>query len=242
MSAGIITFHGADHKCGTSMISQCAAEKLAQDRPDLKVLLVHTESASGDDYSPMLNESVERISPFISDRVLDIDEILERSRLRDNLWIIGGIGDVCAAASFHPDMAIYMLNALRDYFDVIICDSGSEVNSGVALGALLNADRIFMVLSQSGNTLSRYKRFELLYKRLGLSVDLYIINRYERSAVYDKNSICEKLMLPEDKVLTVRCSAYSDRAELDSKSLLNYRDSAFVKDIVRIKTELEQYG
>ena len=43
-------------------------------------------------------------------------------------------------------------------------------------------------------------------------------------------------------MLTVRCSAYSDRAELDSRSLLNYRDGAFVKDIARIRAELEDHG
>ncbi len=242
MSPGVIVFHGADHKCGTSMVAQCTAEKLALDRPDLKVLLIHTESASGDDYSPMLNESIERMSPYIADRVLDTGEILERARVRDNLWIIGGVGDVCAAAAFHPDMTIYLLESLSRSFDAIICDSGSEVNSGVALGALLRADRLFMVMSQSGNALARYKRFSLLYERLGLSMDAFIINRYEKSAVYDVKSICEKLGLPEDKVFTVRMSGYSERAELDSRSLINYRDSGFIRDIARIKTEIEQNG
>ena len=242
MNSEIIAFHGADHKCGTSMISQCAAEKLAQDRPDLKVLLVHTEAACGDDYTPMMNESIERMGPYIADRVLDTDEILERARVSNNLWIIGGVGDVCAASAFHPDMTVYFLRSVRASFDVIICDSGSEINSGLALGALISADRVFMVISQSGTALARYKRFELLYERLGLTIDSFIINRYDKTAVYDKKSICEKLGIPEASVLTVRLSGYSERAELDAKSLINYRDSAFIRDIARVKTEIEKNG
>lgn len=242
MSAGIIVFHGADHKCGTSMIAQCIAEKLASDRPDLRVLLAHTESASGDDYSPVLNESIERMMPYIADRVLDIEDTLERAKLSGNLWMIGGIGDVCAAASFHPDMTVYLLESLRRAFDVIICDSGSDVGSGAALGALLSADRLYMVISQSGSALARYRRFSLLYERLGLSIDAFIINRYDAAAVYDKKCICEKLGLDEEPVFTVRMSEHSERAELDSKSLINYRDGAFMKDIARLKAEIEHYG
>ena len=242
MKAEVITFHGADHKCGTSMLAQCTAEQLAQERPDLRVLLVHTEPSCGDDYSPMLNESIARIGPYITDRIIDTDEILDRSKVRDNLWMIGGVGDVCAAASFHPDMTIYFINSIRQSFDVIICDSGSEINSGIALGALLCADKVFMVLSQSGNALARYKRFALLYDRLGLTIDKYIVNRYDRSAVFDRKSICEKLGIPEDSVITVRVSGYSQRAELDSKSLLNYRDNAFVRDIDRIRSEITGDG
>jgi len=238
MNARIIAFHGADHKCGTSMLAQCTAEKLAQDRPDLRVLLVHTESSSGDDYSPMLNESIERIGPYISDRILDIDEILDRAKIKDNLWIIGGIGDVCSASAFHPDMTVYFLNAIRPSFDVIICDSGSEINSGIALGALINADSVFIVLSQSGAAIARYRRFAELYRRLGLAIDCFIINRYERAAVFDRKSICAQLDLPQDCVITVRSSSYSQSAELDSKSLLNYRDGGFLKDICRIRSEI----
>ena len=77
MNAEVITFHGVDHKCGTSMLAQCTAEKLAQERPDLRVLLVHTEPSCGDDYSPMLNESIERINNSIASAYEIIDSALD---------------------------------------------------------------------------------------------------------------------------------------------------------------------
>ena len=67
----VFTFHGADHKCGCSMISQCVAERIAQENSKLSVLLVHAEQSEGAGYSPHVRESMERIT-----RIRKRDELM----------------------------------------------------------------------------------------------------------------------------------------------------------------------
>ena len=56
--AKIITFHGADHRCGCSMLAQCAAEKISGSLPGRSILLVHAEQSAGPVYAPGTGESM----------------------------------------------------------------------------------------------------------------------------------------------------------------------------------------
>ena len=230
----IITFHGADHKCGTSMVAQSVAEKIAADHPDCSVLLVHTEAQAGIEYSPFVSESMERIRPYMSGRVIDTDEIVERAKVSRNLSIIGGSENPECSWDYHPDMAAFFLSAVKNSYDVIICDSGSEIGHGLALGSLMSAELCCLVLTQCESALRRFEWQRTLFERLSVTFDTYVINNYERSGMFGKGDITVRLSAENSRVCTVRRSPFGECAELDRKTLLQYRDSGYARDITRL--------
>ncbi len=227
----VFTFHGADHKCGCSMISQCVAEKIAKKRPDLNVLLVHAEESGCLGYSPKVGESMERIRPYLAERLLDVCDIVKKSEYKDNLYIISGTDKPGSSESFHPDMAEFFLKTISQSFDIVICDSGANMEHGLSLGALFSSDLIYIVLVQSESALKRYEWLMPLYGKLALNLGGYVLNKFTKYSAYTRDYVKRRLKTQRERVFTVRESSFGDLAEIDEKSLLAYRDSAFAKDI-----------
>lgn len=227
----VFTFHGADHKCGCSMLSQCVAERLAYTNKDKSVLLVHAEQSEGSVYSPKVGESMERIRPYLADRLLDIGDVVERSAYRDNLSIISGTDKPGSSESFHPDMAQFFLSRVADSFDIVICDSGANMEHGLSLGALFASDSIFMVFSQTECAFRHYEWLKPLYEKLGLNITGYVLNRFIYQSAYTKDYTRKRLGIDRDSLFCVRESSYGTLAEIDEKSLLSYKEPGFFKDI-----------
>ena len=227
----IFTFHGADHKCGCSMLSQCVAERVAQKRGDISVLLLHAEESEGCGYAPMVGESMERIRPYLADRLLDVGDIVKKSEYKDNLYVIAGTDRPGSSESFHPDMAQYFLGAIAGSFDIVICDSGANIEHGLSLGALFASDFIYVVLVQQESAFRRYEWLQPLYGKLALNIGGYVINRFIPQSGYTRDYVRRRLKTKRDRVFTVKESAYGKVAEIDEKSLLAYKDAAFAKDI-----------
>jgi len=230
----IICFHGADHKCGVSMISQCVAEALAEKYEDRNVLLVHTESNHGSDYFPQFSESMENIRPYLTGNLVDTEEVMEKARVSRNLSIIGGPTNSECSWDYRPDMTEFFLRALKDRYDYIVCDSGSELEHGLALGSMFAADIRCIVLGQNEMCLRRYEWMRPLYEKLNMFYGLYIINPYSRKNMYEKKYLAARLQLSTDKLITVRESSCGWRAEMEGKSLLNYKSKGYEKDINKL--------
>lgn len=238
-----VSFFGADHKCGTGMISQCVAERIAAVMPDLKILLLHANGRSGSDYSPTVSESMDNIRPYLADRLVDSREILEKSRWKDNLFVIAGTEEIGSFASFNPDMTSYMLESLRKDADLILCDSGCEIEHGLSLGSLLSSDHVYMVMTQNESALRRYEWQKNLFEKLGIFPGRFIINKFDKGSPYNVRYIGERLALYADQIMTVRLSEYGMRAEYDERSLVNYPGSGFKRDIDAIACKvLEDSG
>jgi len=227
----IFTFHGADHKCGCSMLSQCVAERIAQKCADMNVLLVHAEQSEGTGYSPRVRESLERIRPYLAERLLDISDIVERSGYRDNLSIIAGTDRPGSSESFHPDMAEFFLGSVSESFDVVICDSGANMEHGLSLGALFASDSIFMVFTQSESAFKHYEWLMPLYEKLGLNIQGYVLNRFQSQSAYTRDYVKKRLKAGRDQLFTVRESSFGQLAEIDEKSLISYKDQGILRDI-----------
>lgn len=234
----VFAFLGADHKCGTSQICQCVAELTASENPLHKVLLLHAHSSAGTDYSPAAAESMERIRPYLADRLLDMEEITEKARWKDNLSVIGGADKPGSDGLYHPDMAGFFLDRLADYYDIILCDCGADIENGLALGSLFKAGRIYVVLSQSETAIRRYEWLRPLYEKLGLTETSYVINRFRSGSVYSGDYMEKRLGLTSEKMFTVRETKNGDSSETDGKSLLYYRDGRFRKNIRAIEKDI----
>ena len=227
----IISFHGADHRCGCSMLAQCAAEKAARQRPDCSVLLVHAEQSAGPMYSPGTGESMERLRPFLSEKLLNIKEIIQRSLYKDNLYIIAGTDLPGSSESFHPDMSEWFMKSAAQSFDLVICDSGANIEHGLALGALFASDCIYMVLDQSESAFRRYEWLSALYDKLALNIRGFVLNRFTKDSPFSRAYAAKRLGTDRSRVFTVSASSYGDLAEIDERSLLCYRDDRFSEDM-----------
>lgn len=234
----VVSFFGADHKCGAGMISQCIAERIAAVAPKLKVLLIHTNGRSCTEYSPTVSESMDNIRPYLADQLLDSHEILEKSRWKDNLYIIAGSQELGSASLYDPAMTNYMLEALDREFDLLICDSGCEIEHGLSLGSLIAAENIWMVLTQNESALRRYEWQRPLMEKLHLKTDRFVINKYDKSNPYNCRYITERLNLDPERTFTVRQSEYGGRAEYDERSLVNYPGSGFRKEIDAVAAKI----
>ena len=228
----VIAFYGADHKCGTSMIAQCFAEYAASEYKDFNILLVHAENGDGELYSPCVHESLESIRPYLAEKLIDSKSIMEKSRYKDNLFIIGGASKPGTSNLYHPDMAQYLLSALAGSFDLIICDSGSEIEHGMSLGAMFGADLLFVVLTQDEYCIRRFEWIKSLLEKINLKPAGAVINRFSPDEVNSKELIAMRMDIAEENVFCIRESKCGKNASQDGKSLMAYKDAKFRKDFV----------
>jgi len=234
----IVSFFGADHKCGCSQISQCTAEKIATSHPELKVLLIHAEEKIGDDFSPNLGESIERIKPYIKGKLYDTEELLSKSNYLKNLYIIGGANELGSASIFHPDLASSFITEMKKLFDIILCDCGADLDHGLSLGSLFSADKLYIVYTQSESSIKRFEWMKCLFDKLELDTSHVIINKYTKRSPYDIKYFENRLGLQTENITTICKAEDGDMAEILEKSLLGFRNKAFSKDITILSEEI----
>ena len=174
---------------------------------------------------------MERIRPYLAERLLDVCDIVKKSEYKDNLYIISGTDKPGSSESFHPDMAEFFLKTISQSFDIVICDSGANMEHGLSLGALFSSDLIYIVLVQSESALKRYEWLMPLYGKLALNLGGYVLNKFTKYSAYTRDYVKRRLKTQRERVFTVRESSFGDLAEIDEKSLLAYRGNAFAKDI-----------
>ena len=239
----VFVYYGADHKCGTSMICQSVAERIASEFPTLKILLVHTEGRKGVDFVSGVSESMERIRPYLVEGFLDAEEIFSQSKLTRNLYFIAGEEQLDSASSYHPGMSDLFLSAMKAKFDLIFCDSGSEIEHGLALGSLFAADAVYIVMTQSESVLKRFEWLYPLYSKLNVNTAHYIINKYDKENPFTVGYMQDRLGVTLDQFLTVRESPQGCQAEIERCTLNKYNDKAYTKDITAMaNTILKRAG
>ncbi len=226
----IISFFGADHKAGVSQTALAAAESLAENYPYLKVLLLHMEGRSGREYVQNLREDLEGIRPYLLDRVLDGEEAGDKAQYRGNLYIIGGDEAPGSAENYSLDMAEYMLGVFAQVFDVVLCDSGSDMEHPMALGALFSADRLYYVLSQSEICLKRMERLLPLFEKLDLAEGRFVLCGCDRNSPFSPAYCAKRVETEPSRMFPIRLSRKAADAEIEGKSLYSYRESGYRRD------------
>ena len=227
----IISFHGADHKAGVSQTALGVAESLAENYPYLKILLIHMEARSGREYAPQIRETLQTIRPYLIDRVLQAREIAEKAQYKGNLYIIGGDEEAGSAETYFPDMAEYLLDAFASCFDVVVCDSGSELEHAMALGALFAADRLYHVLSQSEVCFRRAEWLIPLYEKLDVTEGIYLLSGCDKNSPFTVSYGIKRLQTDAEHFTSVRFSRKGSDAEIEARSLYSFRESSYRKDV-----------
>jgi hypothetical protein len=232
--SGIYTFFGVDHKCGTSMVCQSVAECIARAVPEWNILLIHTEGDPGTGYASGSGESTERIRPGLSEGLFDPQEVMARSKWKGNLHFIAGADPLEGEGKYHPNLSDTLLRHLKGCFDLILCDSGSQIEHGLALGSLFAADGIFLVMVQAEGAVRRFERLIHLYLKLNVPTMGCLINRFREKNPYTPAYLRERLdRFPAD-FYTVGESALGPLAEAEGRSLFQYRDRMYGKDVRHI--------
>ena len=231
----IISFFGAQGRCGTSQTALCTAVKLSETIP---VLLVHLEEDTGDEYTPGLCESMERLRPFLRDGLWDMDETAARAKYSRNLSVIGGAGRPASSGQFYPEDTAAFLRALSERYSFVICDCGSDICHGLSFGGLTAAEKRFTVINQNENCFRRYERQKPLLERLSVADCSFILARQNKDHPCDRGCAEKRLGLDKGSMLSVGESSFGDEAEALGKALLSFGERKYACDISRITEEI----
>ena len=212
MNNKIFTFHGEDSRCGSAWLSRRTAEILAEKRRDLKILLVHA-SHSDSASSGSSETSMERIRPYMAERKPLPKGLAARASCAGDLSVISGAGPSDRSGVFPPDMAESFLKRAALEYDIIICDSGSELGQGLSLGALFASDSIYSVFSPSEESFRRFEWLRPLYKKLSLKINGYVLDRFAADSEYTEESVSKRLKVRESRVFMIPRAAM--RADLE---------------------------
>lgn len=234
----LFAFHGIDHKVGTTMIAQSVAELIATERKKLKILLI---TLNGRKNAGFLRENVETIDNYrmqIDSKIIVSRDFMGGTKKTENLHVLAGLVKENEERYYYPDSAAYLLEAIEDQFDIIIGDTGSEMDNGLALGGLLLSDNNYLVMSQMESSLRRFEELVDRYEQANVKFNQYIINKFEEKDPYTIQYMSKRLFLDKDLFLKVRKVDYGKQAEMEYKTLIEFRDEGYKGDIGRIASQI----
>ncbi|MEG1584940.1 MAG: hypothetical protein RR361_07815, partial [Anaerovorax sp.] len=215
----LFVVHGADHKVGTTMISQSIAEYLSNEYKELKVLFITLNGRESAEYVNEAPESIEGIKNHLDSKMIEDIDFTRVCKKRDNFYMLTGIKKEEEQRDYYPHMATYLLETVTQTFDIVIADSGNELDNGLAIGALSATVNRFLVMTQQEAILYRWERNRMTYERLGIDFDRYIINKYYEQDPYDVSYIGKRLNLLQEQFLKVAFAGYGRQAEMEYKTL-----------------------
>lgn len=234
----LTVFHGVDHKVGTTMVSQSVAELIAECRPELTVLWISLQGREGTEYIQEVGESIEGLKLYLDSKVFTADEVLQKCGNGKNLYLLGGVSAITEERYYFPHTASYLLTQVQQTFDVIIADSGNNVDNGLSVGALELGGENFLVLTQQESMLKRYEKLRRFYRDLHLRFDRFVVNKHRADDPYDLDYIEKRLELDEEQIFKVQECGQARRAEMEYQTLMAYRNEKYLSDLRLISNEI----
>lgn len=236
-----VALHGGDHKTGVTMMTQCLAEHMADHLEEMSVIQAALQGNPGGDYCAASVKSIEEVKLYLEQGLLKPQELLRECKVQERHFMIRGVVKPEQVRLYHPRMAQYFVEQLKEHAQFLISDTGSEIDNGLTIGGLQSADLRCLVLTQQESVLARWERHQTIYRRLGIDFQMVIINRYLPEATYTKDYLAERLGFPVDRILTVADSPYGLRADGEKKSLLQYKDERIRQGIRTICERLAEH-
>lgn len=238
MIHNLFTFHGADHKVGTTMVSQSVAETISAHHPNLKILFIGMNGRESSEYFMETPVSIDVMKFHIDNRMVDGGDFLKTCTHKGNFYIMAGISNETEARYYHPDMAKYLLEEAAPEFDLVIADCGNELDNGLAVGALAQSEEIFLIAAQQESALRRYERNRKVLEELGIGISKYIVNKYFEQDPYSISYIANRLEVEKDRVMRICSAGYSRQAESDCKTLLEFKNEDYQRDVAVLANEI----
>lgn len=230
----LFIFHGVDHKVGTTMVAQSTAEFLAKNYDDLKILFMTLNGRESAEYVRETPESIESIKLNLDNRILNSSDFMKACKKTESLYMLAGVLNETEQRHYQPDSVTYLLSEVAPEFHMIIVDSGSEIDNGLAVGSLLSSENRFLILTQQESAIRRWERQHDLYDKLNIQFPYLVLNKFEEHDPYGIDYVSKRLEIPQTQILTVEAAGYGKRAEMDYKTLMEYRSGKYAQDIENI--------
>lgn len=234
MIHNLFSFHGVDHKVGTTMTAQSVAELIISNNSNLKVLLISMNGRESSEYIRETPSGIDAMKFHIDNNMISGEEFLKTCTHKGNFYIMAGISNEMEQRYYYPDMAKYLLEEVAPEFDLIIADCGSELDNGLAIGTLSISEEIFLVATQQESVIRRYEKIKCILDELGFGISAYIINKYYEQDPYGLSYLVNRMEIERDRIWKLDSAGYSRQAEIDYKTLLEYKNDIYSQDILAL--------
>lgn len=238
MLHNLFSFHGADHKVGTTMISQSVAEIISSNHPNLQILLIAMNGRESTEYIRESPVGIDSMKFHIDNKMITGEDFLKTCTHKGNFYIMGGISNETEGRYYHPEMAKYLLEEVAPEFDLVIADCGNELDNGLVVGTLSASEEVFLVASQQESVIRRYEKNRKIFDDLGIGIYEFIINKYYEQDPFGLPYIASRLEIEKEKFLKVETAGYSRQAEIDYKTLLEYKNEEYLQDIIAVANDI----
>ncbi|MBE6021507.1 MAG: hypothetical protein E7228_07240 [Clostridiales bacterium] len=236
----LFILHGCDRKVGTSMIAHSIAKMMSDKLPDKKILMVSLNGNDDIHYSKNNGSSIESIKMKVDNNLLSVNDLETSCARDDKLYVLGGVSGTVEHRNYSPEFSLKLLEKSFEFFDIVVVDSGNELDCGLCVGTLKAGGIPVMIMCQNQSTLIRYKKIRKLYEAIGVDFLIHVINRYYDDDPNDISYIRSKLDLKDSEVFfTVKDERmFSRLAEIDEQIITEYRCPGFSEDIKDIVMEM----
>ena len=236
----VFVFHGCDYKVGTTMTAQATAELIANCRKDLRILFLCLNSRESTEYCGESVENIEAIKMKADNRLLTHEDVMKICSKEGSLYVLGGVNGLLKHRHYSPDFPSAIIDIASQIFDLIIVDSGNEIDSGLAVGALKATPNRILVMAQNESILKRYEIVKEFYDILEIDFDQYVVNKYLPEDPHDEKYIRKRLGIPENKrvIFVSDQNMYARIAEMEHSTLLQYKSQEYINGISEIALSL----
>jgi hypothetical protein len=232
MIHNLFAFFGADHKVGTTMITQSVAEIISTAYPNLKILLIAMNGRESCEYTREAPAGIDGMKIHIDNKMVNGEDFLKVCTHKGNFYHMAGISNEPEARYYYPDTAKNLFEEVAPEFDLVVADCGNELDNGLAVGTLSIAEESFFIAAQQETAIRRYEKNRKLIEDLDIGISAFIINKFYEQDPYGLPYFANRFEQDKGKFLKIESAEYSRQAEIDHKTLLNYKNEGFRMDII----------
>ena len=234
----IVVFHGAEHKAGCTMAAQSVAELIAKEKKDFTILFAALNRRRSTEYMSEKTVSIDEFKIQLRSGIGIDQNTLNPNKKIDNLFIIAGIDKEEEARHFLPEMVEMLMQPLHSKFDLAIIDSGSDIDNGLAYGALKMSGIKYLVMEQAESSVKRYEKMKAVYEKLSISFDKYVLSKYLESDPVTINYISSRLGIDRSMFFTVGNSDKGRISEMEYRTLVETGGDKYKGDILKIANDV----
>lgn len=231
----IITFFGADSKVGTTMITQSTAEMLTKNT-NAKIGLFFLNGNPSNHYLKQREKmGLDDIKIKLFNNILTSDELISACVTEDKaLYVLSGVESMLDIRHYHPEHIDSLLKLASEKFNLILIDAGSNLDSGLAIASLNSTSNRYLVTTQQEVARRSYERSERQILNL-LDINsndfMLIVNKYIKSnGILNATKIADIYNMPLATFIP-NLDTLGWQAEFDHKSLLDYGQEQYIKQI-----------
>lgn len=222
------------------MISQSTAELISFNFPNLKILFIAANGRESTEYVREAPMSIDDMKFHIDNKTITGADFLKTCTHKGDFYMMSGISNELEERYYYPDTVKWFWDEIAPEFDIVFADCGSRLDSGLSIGTLSVSEVIFLVSTQQESAIKRFEKNKQLMDRLDLNIDACIINKYCEQDPYGLSYLSNRLKTDRENIWRVALSDHYRQAEIDYKTLLEYKNEPYFRDISLIANYILQ--